>query len=218
MARKLREHLSYANVVASIALFVALGGASYAAITLPRNSVGTKQIKKNAVNGRKVKNRSLTGADIRISKLPKVPRAAEADHAVAADSALLAGQAGALSAPEPWHEVGAPGEPPFKPGSANHLPQNGFETVAFFKDHEGVVHLKGVADPDPSTMEIFELPAGYRPGRSISLVGLCRTCPAPHVAPVNIRTGGLSSTSGLVFVDPGTPIIQLDGLTFRAGS
>jgi hypothetical protein len=59
----LRPHLSYANVVASIALFVALGGGAYATITLPKNSVGPKQIKRNAVSGKKVKNRSLSRAD-----------------------------------------------------------------------------------------------------------------------------------------------------------
>jgi hypothetical protein len=42
--------MTYANVVASIALFLALGGVSYAAATLPKNSVGNKQIKKNAVS------------------------------------------------------------------------------------------------------------------------------------------------------------------------
>jgi len=36
--------LTYGNVVATLALFVALGGASYAAIALPANSVGTRQL------------------------------------------------------------------------------------------------------------------------------------------------------------------------------
>ena len=55
---------SPAMIVAFIALFVALGGTSYAAIKLPANSVGTTQIKKDAVIGSKVKNGSLTGADL----------------------------------------------------------------------------------------------------------------------------------------------------------
>lgn len=41
--------LSYANVVASLALFVSLGGASYAAIELPAHSVGSRQLKAGAV-------------------------------------------------------------------------------------------------------------------------------------------------------------------------
>ena len=45
----LRGHLTYSNVVATIALFIALGGASYAAINLPKNSVTKKQIAEDAV-------------------------------------------------------------------------------------------------------------------------------------------------------------------------
>jgi hypothetical protein len=40
------SRLSYANVVATLAPFIALGGGAYAAIKLPANSVGTKQLKK----------------------------------------------------------------------------------------------------------------------------------------------------------------------------
>ena len=47
--RALRDKLTYANVIATVALFVALGGSSYAALTLPQNSVDAKQIKRGAV-------------------------------------------------------------------------------------------------------------------------------------------------------------------------
>jgi hypothetical protein len=47
--QRIRTKLTYANLMATIAVFIALGGASYAAIRLPRNSVGTKQLKKGAV-------------------------------------------------------------------------------------------------------------------------------------------------------------------------
>ena len=57
-------------IVALIALFVALGGTSYAAVILPADSVGTKQIKNGSVNGAKIKNSSVTGADIAVSTLP----------------------------------------------------------------------------------------------------------------------------------------------------
>src|SRR5215203_5340093 len=53
--RALRGRLTYANVMATIAVFIALGGASYAAIKLPKNSVGTKQLKKEAVSLSKIK-------------------------------------------------------------------------------------------------------------------------------------------------------------------
>jgi hypothetical protein len=48
---KIKERLSYGNVVATLALFVALGGASYAATTLPAGSVGTAQLRPGAVTG-----------------------------------------------------------------------------------------------------------------------------------------------------------------------
>ena len=75
---------SPALVVACVALFVALGGTGYAALQLPRNSVGSKQIRKgavknseiarNAVTGAKVRPRSLTASDFRASSLPRGPR------------------------------------------------------------------------------------------------------------------------------------------------
>jgi hypothetical protein len=58
-----RHHL------ALIALFVALGSTSYAAITIPRNSVGSAQIKRNAVNSAKVRDRSLLATDFRRGQL-----------------------------------------------------------------------------------------------------------------------------------------------------
>jgi hypothetical protein len=53
-----------------IALFVALGGTSYAATQLPKNSVGTTQIKANAVTAPKVKDGSLSAADFKPGSLP----------------------------------------------------------------------------------------------------------------------------------------------------
>jgi hypothetical protein len=50
----LRRHLTYANVAGSLALFLALGGAAYAATQLPKNSVGTKQLKNGAVTAGKI--------------------------------------------------------------------------------------------------------------------------------------------------------------------
>jgi hypothetical protein len=72
-------------VVACLALFVALGGTSVAAVSalLPRNSVGTPQLKENAVTAGKiaagavqsseVKDGSLAGADFAPGQLPAGP-------------------------------------------------------------------------------------------------------------------------------------------------
>ncbi|HEX6713133.1 MAG TPA: collagen-like protein [Thermoleophilaceae bacterium] len=60
---------SHQTVAAYAALFIALGGGAYAA-SLPRNSVGTPQLKKNAVTSAKVKNGSLKAADFAKGQLP----------------------------------------------------------------------------------------------------------------------------------------------------
>src|SRR5687768_6581863 len=78
---------SPAMIVACIALMVALGGTSYAAIRLPANSVGTVQLKKAAVTGAKVKKNTITGTQIREASLERVPKALQADSADTADSA-----------------------------------------------------------------------------------------------------------------------------------
>jgi hypothetical protein len=49
MFKHLIDRLTYANVVATLALFISLGGVSYAAITLPAGSVGAKQLRAGAV-------------------------------------------------------------------------------------------------------------------------------------------------------------------------
>jgi hypothetical protein len=64
MLYAVRARVSYANVTATLALFVSLGGASYAAVKLPANSVGARQLRANAVTSSKVKNRSLGVVDL----------------------------------------------------------------------------------------------------------------------------------------------------------
>jgi hypothetical protein len=59
------SRLSYANVVATLALFLALGGGAIAASQLKKNSVGSKQLKKNAVTKAKIKNNAVTSAKIK---------------------------------------------------------------------------------------------------------------------------------------------------------
>lgn len=68
---KLRPGLTYANVIATLALFLALGGgAAYAADQLAKGSVGSKQLKRNAVTGAKVKDGSLSAGDFKPGQLP----------------------------------------------------------------------------------------------------------------------------------------------------
>lgn len=70
---------TYANVMSTIAVFLALGGISWAAVKLPRNSVGSKQIKKNAVRGSDVKNGALTALDFKAGQIPAGPAGPKGD-------------------------------------------------------------------------------------------------------------------------------------------
>ena len=71
MLSNFRSGLSYSNVIATMALFIALGGGAYAATKISKNSVGTAQLKSNAVISSKVKNRSLLAVDFKAGQLPK---------------------------------------------------------------------------------------------------------------------------------------------------
>jgi hypothetical protein len=67
MLRRISQRLSYANVTATLALFVALGGSSYAAIKLPSNSVGPRQIRTGAVGSSEIHDRSVHLKDLTVS-------------------------------------------------------------------------------------------------------------------------------------------------------
>lgn len=60
MKEKLRAP-SPAFVISLVALFVALGGTTYAATSLPRNSVGTAQLKRGAVTKTKINKKTIAG-------------------------------------------------------------------------------------------------------------------------------------------------------------
>lgn len=61
--KRFRPRLTYANVIASLALFVALGGSAVAA-GLAKNSVGPNQLKKGAVGASKLAKQAVTSGKI----------------------------------------------------------------------------------------------------------------------------------------------------------
>jgi len=63
MLTAVRQRLSYSNVIATMALFIALGGVAVAA-GLPKNSVGPKQIKRGAVTAAKIRKQAVTSAKL----------------------------------------------------------------------------------------------------------------------------------------------------------
>lgn len=63
MHSRLRPKLTYSNAIATIALFIALGGAAVAA-GLPKNSVGPKQLKRGAVTAAKIRKAAVTAGKL----------------------------------------------------------------------------------------------------------------------------------------------------------
>ena len=242
--RKLRAKLTYSNVMSTLCLFLILGGGAYAASRLPKNSVGRKQIKANAVNGSKVANGSLTKADLR-GAVPNASHAANADHATSATNAENANkldgqdstefaqvgseawQAPALNAGDCPSCGGGPVAPHTLCYWTNYSDTTNWETVGYFRDRSGVVHLKGLAvahdgsfPPPPNCgvasddVTIFILPPGYRPD-------------AGHIYPTisNDDLGRLTVTGeGRVSIEENLPTwddartwVALDAVTFRCG-
>ncbi len=89
--RRLLDKLTYANVTATLALFIALGGTSYAALKLPSNSVRATHITASAVRSSEIKDRSVGLRDISTTTRRQ-----------------LRGQTGAPGAPGPQGPAGAP--------------------------------------------------------------------------------------------------------------
>jgi hypothetical protein len=77
MLNAVRRRLSFANVTSMMALMVALGGTSYAAVTLSANSVGSAQIKKNGVAGTDIRSNAITSAKVKNGSLKAVDFAAK---------------------------------------------------------------------------------------------------------------------------------------------
>ncbi len=211
--KHLRKHLTYSNVGVTICLFLLLGTATaIAAGQLGKNTVGSKQlkknsvtaakIKKNAVTGAKIKKDAVTGAKVNESTLGTVP------------SATLANS---LSPMEATHIVGAPGEPGFENGSSNFaVPGVQFNPVGFYKDHDGVVHLQGVAVVGKGTgvVSIFTLPPGFRPAPGHILAFEQSLEDSAIVAGSNTVLEGLDLSGKVSGIEE--ELANLEGITFRA--
>lgn len=237
LAYVIRHRPSPAMVVACAALAVALGGTGYAALKLPRNSVGTKQLKNSAVanrklapgavTGAKVARNSLTGVQINEATLGTVSsatHATSADSAASATSATTATTAQNLAAPEAFHIVGAPGEPTFQNSWQNNPVIYGY-AAGFYKDRSGVVHLVGRISGGSGNNVIFQLPAGYRPaaGKFTSLPAACECAAGAQTTIISIEGSGFAAAfDGAIFMTNGTlPLgnsLWLDGVSFLAES
>lgn len=186
--------------LALIALFIALGGVSYAAAVLPKNSVGTKQLKRNAVVSGKVADGSLLRKDFRKGQLPRTQ--IDPTHYVKPATSSCSTSPGAfcMATGASWVNFA-----------------QGYAPVGYFKDAAGVVHLQGAAlfTPDADYCgdncgPVFYLPPGYRPTDGI------------HEAIVYTGNGTFQyldvHPNGAVHPGDGTLYVALDGVSFRAGT
>jgi hypothetical protein len=219
----MRPKLTYANVVATLALFIAIGGAgAFATSRLGKNSVGARQLKRNAVTTAKIKKKAVTAAKVKNGTLTGAQIGFASLTGAQIDTSTLgtvptAEKANTLAAPEAFHEVGATGEPGFQ-NSWHNFPQEPGNpvTVGFYKDQEGVVHLKGRAEGGaPET--IFQLPPGYRPasGGSLGFAVICSGC---NEAKANTGNLTIAGSDGAVKAPAEAVRAGLDGVTFRAES
>jgi hypothetical protein len=209
-----------------LATFIALGGTAYAASALPSNSVGTSQIKRDAVTLAKINPRAR--ASLRAPKRPTGKAGGD-----------LAGRY-----PNPRIKVGAitakklaalPPETPVTYNNHVFTPSSGeawrnlgapYEGAAYYRDEEGVVHLSGVSQsiqynlavPPPAQnlcanggngLTMFVLPAGDRPaGREIFAVDSNNSHGRVDVEP----DGEVVCVFGA-----GDQYVSLNGISFRPG-
>jgi hypothetical protein len=215
-------HGRYANITSTLALVVALGGTSYA-VTLPRNSVGSAQIKKggvansdiknNAVTSAKITNDKLTGKDIKESTLGRVPSAGFAATANTATNAASASNASGLGG-QPAGAYARVAQPEFTLATLNAGFSNSGPPTApasFMKDTLGFVHLRGLMGCPPGFATAFTLPPGYRPAAELHTL---------HYVGVQGPPGKLTiGTDGTVTVLTPSDFVSicgLDGVSFKA--
>jgi hypothetical protein len=197
--------------VALLALFVALGGSSYAALTvgsrqIADNSVRSKDLRNNNIRSRDVRNGTLTGADVNEARLGTVP---SANTAANANTLGGVGAAGFVRRPtEAVRLVGTAGNPGFAGSWKN---SNLGASAGFFKDQFGVVHLQGDLDPPGGAGTMFTLPAGYRPDQNGALGPQFLVPGDSATRPVSVTFDG--DVRLLVSADNH---VAINGITFRA--
>jgi hypothetical protein len=183
--RRISSKLTYANVMSTIAVVLAVGGGATAiAMTaLPKNSVKSKQIAKGAVTTKKIAKDAVTGDQVKESTLGKVPSAAHADSAdtatkaASADTATVASSLAGLNASEVGKTQTVTGQFNFEGLSVNIA---GFGR--FFIACE--MNSPNPNDDEPNFGYSSKMPAG-----SIES-GYYMTAPAPFTSPTTELVAG----------------------------
>lgn len=180
-------------LVAGIALFVALGGGAYAAVTsLPNNSVRSNHIVNGQVKNADLANSAVNSAKVKNGSLEAVDLSAAAQASLKGQTGpqgpagLLTGTAGGdltgsypnpqiaagavdsskLAANEAWHIIGGVGEPAFQNSWQNAGLGGAPFSARFRKDIAGTVHVAGQVSTGTiscGVAAVFTMPVGYRP-------------------------------------------------------
>lgn len=188
----IRRRLTYANVMATIAVFVALGGSSYAV-----TRISGSQLKNNSVVGKKLKRNTLGGVRIKESRLGRVPRAARADRL----AGLTAEQLQQRCPPDTVHRTGACVERSARPAAQYSLAVDTCQTDAFKAFAEGAGRL-------PTWGELY---------RTVNGGGTALTPPGELTADIaDVRADG--RVMAVVLIDPGGTSALVPNTTSDGGA
>jgi hypothetical protein len=241
MLARFRKDPLIGNILGLVALFIALGAGAYAA-GLTRNSVKSKhivneQVKEQdlaaeavdssriapgAIQSELVPDDELVGGDIDESTLGSVPNAANS-----ADAGLLDGQDSSA-----FQQVGSEGWTAlplnnFGPDLCHWATfPGGFADPSYFRDRDGIVHLRGVAEAIDGTNftcgavpgldeVIGTLPSGYLP--QIRALFTVSSNNKPGRVDILPNTGQVKAEVGYPTTADMEAWVSLDGISFRCG-
>jgi hypothetical protein len=231
----LRRRVSYANVTATLALFVALGGVTYAAVNLPRDSVRSKQIKEDAVKASEQAPDSVDGSNLIDGSVSAGDLGEGSVGSLSiADGAVGSNELGPDSVTSGKITDGsvAPGD--LAPDQAAVAPTlancdgglawgigGGGSAPGYWMDAHRVVHLQGAVACSGNAAEggaIFSMPQAYRPQIQSTVARFGVLGGGTALAQVAVITTPTDAV--LVYDAPNDSavddFVNLDGITYRA--
>jgi hypothetical protein len=207
---------SPAMIVALAALVAALGGTALAAGTLVN---GDNLIKKGSLSGNRLRSHTVKGAQIKVSSLPKVPRATRADsatHALSANSATHATSADTATTASGLPALNWVPLTLINGWADGHAPDA--RTPAVAVDAQGIVHFRGDLGCTGASCAsgVANMPSGFAPSQDVLFAA----------DEAGFATGRviIKAATGTIFVadDPEHPgsaelLTSLEGLTYPLG-